>query len=61
MVGKIVCVCQPLGQGFTTATSLFNHSFTRRGVEQACRAPLNKALCSVLRISARTLADVPAP
>ena len=29
-------------------------------MEQACRAPLNKALCSVLRISARTLADVPA-
>ena len=39
---------------------LFHHRFRSRGVEQACRAPLNKALCSALRISARTLADVPA-
>ena len=31
-----------------------------RGVEQACRAPLNKALCSVLRISLETSSDVPA-
>ena len=30
------------------------------GVEQACRAPLNKALCSVLRISLETSSDVPA-
>ena len=34
---------------------------TSRGVEQACRAPLNKALCSVLRISLETSSDVPAP
>ena len=39
---------------------LFQHRFPSRGVEQACRAPLNKALCSVLKKSARTLADVPA-
>ena len=31
-----------------------------RGVEQACRAPLNKALCSFLRISLETSSDVPA-
>ena len=31
-----------------------------RGLEQACRAPLNKALCSVLRISLETSSDVPA-
>ena len=50
-----VCVCPTLDKGF------FHHlRSTSRGVEQACRAPLNKALCSVLRISARTLADVPA-
>ena len=29
-------------------------------MEQACRAPLNKALCSVLRISLETSSDVPA-
>ena len=29
-------------------------------MEQACRAPLNKALCSVLRISLETASDVPA-
>ena len=31
-----------------------------RGVEQTCRAPLNKALCSVLRISLETSSDIPA-
>ena len=31
-----------------------------RGVEQACRAPLNKALCSARRISLETSSDVPA-
>ena len=31
-----------------------------RGVEQACKAPLNKAPCSVLRISLETSSDVPA-
>ena len=61
-----VCVCPPLDKGSSTTTlsMLFNYlgqpPFIGRGVEQACRAPLNKALCSVLRISARTLADVPA-
>ena len=63
-----VCVCvHPWTKGFPPLLlpQFFNHLFqppsTGRGVEQACRAPLNKALCSVLRISARTLADVPAP
>ena len=51
-----VCV-QPWTKGFPPPLFL---SYMSRGVEQACRAPLNKALCSALRISARTLADVPA-
>ena len=61
-----VCVCPPLDKGSSTTTlsMLFNYlgqpPDIGRGVEQACRAPLNKALCSALRISARTLADVPA-
>ena len=61
-----LCVCPPLDKGSSTTTlsMLFNYlgqpPYIGRGVEQACRAPLNKALCSALRISARTLADVPA-
>ena len=51
-----VCVCVCVGQPLSLRVPMF----PSRGVEQA-RAPLNKALCSVLRISARTLADVPAP
>ena len=60
-----MCV-HPWTKGFPPLLlpQFFNHLVqppsTGRGVEQACRAPLNKALCSVLRISARTLADVPA-
>ena len=62
-----LCVCPPLDKGSSTTTlsMLFNYlgqpPYIGRGVEQACRAPLNKALCSVLRISTRTLVDVPAP
>ena len=33
---------------------------TSRGLEQACRVPLNKALCSVLRIALETFSDLPA-
>ena len=59
-----VCVCHTLVLRALHRSPFHHHrdrSFAKsRGVEQACRAPLNKALCSALRISARTLADVPA-
>ena len=57
--GRSVCVCVPLG--ITGILLVFlTFTLTRRGVEQACRAPQKKALCSVLRISLETSSDVPA-
>ena len=51
-----VCVC-PICKDVKLR---FGLSLVMQGVEQACRAPLNKALCSVLRISLETSSDVPA-
>ena len=48
-----VCVSNPVSRKFYNQIS-------SRGVEQACRAPLNKGLCSVPRIPLGTSSDVPA-
>ena len=54
-----VCVCVCLCVCHTSFYIGLSHS--SRGVEQACRARLNKALCSVLRISPKMSSDAPAP
>ena len=51
-----MCVCET----YEEMENFYSFNDCRRGVEQACRAPLNKALCNVLRISLEMSSDVPA-
>ena len=55
-----VCVCVSSSVPKSDSQNGLEAITNSRGVEQPCRAPLNKALYSGLRISVRTLTDVPA-